>query len=188
MKQALVIIDAQAELIEGNENEKSVVNKEILLKNINTLIGKAEQLGIDLIFIRDKDVAEGESPGFDIHPAIRVPDQAAVFDKQATNSFYGTPLLQYLQVKETQHLVIMGCQTEHCVDTAVRTATVSGFDVTLVKDGHSTRDSAVLTGEQIIQHHNQVLHGHYNVDNFSIVRETSEDIFSPAHDRYRTEG
>jgi hypothetical protein len=31
----------------------------------------------------------------------------------------------------------------------VRTATINGFDITLPADGHSTRDSSVLTAEQI---------------------------------------
>ncbi|KZZ84105.1 cysteine hydrolase family protein [Bacillus sp. SJS] len=187
MKQALLVIDTQAELVEGNENEQPVYNKERLLSTINTLIEKAQQSDIEVIFIRDLDVAGGKSPGFDIHPAIHVPENSVIFDKRATNSFYGTPLLGYLREKEIQHLVIMGCQTEYCIDTAVRTATVSGFDVTLVKDGHSTTDSPVLPAEQIIQHHNKTLHGHYNVDNFSIVREASEEVFSPMHDGYRAE-
>lgn len=80
---------------------------------------------------------------------------------------------------------MMGCKTEHCVDTAVRTATVNHFDVTLVGDGHSTSDSAILTAEQIILHHNETLHGHYNVDNFSLVRYTHEDVFNPTHNNYR---
>ncbi len=80
---------------------------------------------------------------------------------------------------------MMGCQTEHCIDTAVRTATINCFDVTLVGDGHSTSDSRHLTAQQIIQHHNETLHGHYNVDNFSIVRNSNEDLFNPIHDRYR---
>jgi nicotinamidase-related amidase len=79
----------------------------------------------------------------------------------------------------------MGCKTEHCIDTAVRTATVNHFDVTLVGDGHSTTDSSTLSAEKIISHHNEILHGHYNVDNFSVVRTTQEDLFQPIHDNYR---
>ena len=79
----------------------------------------------------------------------------------------------------------MGCATQHCIDSAVRTATVSSLDVTLVSDGHSTTDSDVLSAEQIIKHHNETLHGHYNVEHFSIVRNTEEDLFHPTHDSYR---
>lgn len=185
MNQALLVIDAQQELIEGNQNEKSVFNKETLVDNINVVIQKALESDSFIVFIRDTDVAEGKGKGFHIHEDINVPSKSKVFDKQATNSFYGTPLMSFLKENKIEHLVIMGCQTEHCIDTAVRTATVNQFDVTLVRDGHSTKDSSILTAEQIINHHNEILHGHYNVDNFSVVRDTQEELFQPNHNDYR---
>ncbi|WP_025784592.1 isochorismatase family protein [Sporosarcina sp. D27] len=185
MKQALLVIDAQQELIDGNEEEKSVFNKASLLENINLVVKKAVESDSFVVFIRDKDVAQGSGKGFEIHSDIHIPKEFKIFDKEATNSFYGTPLLGFLQDNMIEHLVIMGCKTEHCIDTAVRMATVSGFDVTLVGDGHSTTDSQSLTAEQIIAHHNEALHGHYNVDNFSMVRNASENLFSPNHNDYR---
>lgn len=185
LKQALLVIDAQQELIEGNEKEESVFNKVTLVNNINTVIEKALQSNAFIIFIRDTDVANGEGAGFQIHQEIKVPSEAKIFDKKATNSFYGTPLLSFLQENQIDHLVVMGCKTEYCIDTAVRTATVSDFDVTLVGDGHSTSNSSILTAEQIISHHNKILHGHYNVDHFSMVRNTQEDLFKPTHNEYR---
>ncbi|MCD7036006.1 cysteine hydrolase [Metabacillus sp. GX 13764] len=185
MKQALLVIDAQQDLIEGNHEEQEVFQKEVLIAAINKVIKEAKANGAYIVFVRDLDVAGGEGAGFQVHRDIEVPDDAAIFDKQATNSFYKTGLLPYLKEKEISHLVIMGCKTEHCIDTAVRTATVEGFDVTLAGDGHSTADTAVLSAEQVIAHHNQVLHGHYNVDHFSIVRHSDEKLFEPEHDKYR---
>jgi nicotinamidase-related amidase len=185
LKQALIVIDAQQELIEGSEKENPVHNKDVLLNNINLVIEKALTLGIELIFIRDSDVAEGKGIGFEVHSEIQVPPSAKIFDKRATNAFFGTPLLKELKENEIKHIVIMGCKTEHCIDTAVRMGTVNGLDVTLVGDGHSTTGSDVLTAEQIVNHHNKILHGHYNVDHFSVVRTTQEDLFQPIHDNYR---
>ncbi|MDL4843208.1 isochorismatase family protein [Aquibacillus rhizosphaerae] len=185
MKQALLIIDAQQELIEGNWEEQEVYQKEKLINNINIVIEKALKESVSIVFIRDLDVSEGEGPGFQIHNEIIVPSTTVIFDKAATNSFYGTPLHNYLKENNIEHLVIMGCKTEHCIDTAVRTATINDFDVTLVGDGHSTSDSKVLSAKQIISHHNEILHGHYNVDNFSLVRNTDDDLFIPNHNKYR---
>ncbi|CAH0344422.1 isochorismatase family protein [Bacillus sp. CECT 9360] len=185
MKQALLIIDVQQELVDGNNEEKSVFNKEALLDHVNLVINQALESHALIVFIRDKDVADGKGQGFQIHPNVKVPATATIFDKAATNSFYGTPLMGFLKDNEIEHLVIMGCKTEHCIDTAVRTATVNHFDVTLVEDGHSTTDSSTLSAEKIINHHNEILHGHYNVDHFSVVRTTQEDLFQPIHDNYR---
>ncbi|SMO77610.1 cysteine hydrolase family protein [Melghirimyces algeriensis] len=185
MNQSLLIIDAQQELIDGNQEASAVFGKEQLIRNINIVIGKAKNYNIPIIFVRDLDVAEGRGKGFQVHDEINVPQEAEIFDKAATNSFHGTELLSHLQSKEIEHVVIMGCATQHCIDSAVRTATICGLDVTLVSDGHSTTDSDVLSAEQIIKHHNETLHGHYNVEHFSIVRNAEEDLFNPTHDSYR---
>jgi nicotinamidase-related amidase len=185
LNQALLVIDAQQELIEGNDGEPSVFNKEGLLSNINAVVEKAEKMGHLVLFIRDLDVSDGKGRGFEIHQDIMIPTTVKIFDKKATNSFYSTPLLDELRDNKIEHLIIMGCKTEHCIDTAVRAATVSGFDVTLVEDGHSTTSNSILSAEQIIKHHNKVLHGHYNVDHFSLVRKAKEDLFQPTHNSYR---
>jgi nicotinamidase-related amidase len=179
LNQALLIIDAQQELVD------SVFQKEELLAKMNMVIQKALQANISIIFMRDTDVAGGAGKGFEIHSEIAVPARAKIFDKTATNSFYKSSLLHFLNENKVEHLVMMGCKTEHCVDTAVRTATIHHFDVTLVGDGHSTTDSTALPANLIIKHHNETLHGHYNIDNFSVVRNSDEDLFEPIHDQYR---
>ncbi|WP_455662627.1 isochorismatase family protein [Pradoshia sp.] len=185
MNQTLLIIDAQQELIDGNQEERAVFHKEQLIRNINLLIKQATESGVPVIFVRDTDVAEGKGAGFQVHDQINVPSDALFFDKAATNCFHGTELLNHLKSHEIAHIVIAGCKTEHCIDTAVRTATINGFDVTLAGDAHSTTDSDSLNAEQIINHHNETLHGHYNVEHFSIVRNSVEDLFHPLHDSYR---
>ncbi|MFZ3579480.1 isochorismatase family protein [Virgibacillus sp. DJP39] len=185
MKQALLVIDTQQELMDGGTEEQGVFEKEKVVTNVNTVIRKAINVSVPIVFMRDLDVSNGEGTGFQIHKDIKVPSTAVIFDKAATNSFYRTPLLAFLNENYIEHLVIMGCKTEHCIDTAVRTATINRFDVTLVGDGHSTSDSKVLAAKQIILHHNETLHGHYNVDNFSLVRNTDEDLFTPTHNKYR---
>lgn len=185
MKQALVVIDAQQALIDGTQSEPEVVNKQQLIQTINDVINKAKAVSVPIVFIRDLDVAEGQGAGFQIHPDIDSSNPVAIFDKKATNAFYQTPLLNFLQDQHIEHIVIMGCKTEFCIDTAVRTATINKFDVTLIQNGHSTTDSPILKAEEIIAHHNRALHGHDNVDHFSLVRNSSEDIFVPIHNNYR---
>lgn len=185
MKQLLLIIDAQQELIDGNEHEQAVFKKDELLHTINQVIAQAQAAQVPIAFVRDVDVARGEGKGFQIHAAIHKPVDAPIFDKAATNVFHDTELLPYLKRLGTEHLILMGCKTEHCMDSAVRTATINGFDVTLVADGHSTNGSAVLEAERVITHHNHILDGHYNVEHFALVRLSTENIFEPTHDSFR---
>ncbi|MCT1904874.1 isochorismatase family protein [Oceanobacillus sojae] len=185
MNQVLLIIDAQQELLDGNHDRCAVFQKSQLLSTINLVIEKAGKASVPVVFVRDLDVSEGKGKGFEIHQEINVPAAAEIFDKSATNAFYGTGLAEYLKLHQIKHIVVMGCETQHCIDSAVRTATINGFDVTLVGDGHSTLGNGILSQEQIIKHHNHTLHGHYNVDHFSIVRNAAEDVFCPTHDTYR---
>ena len=133
MKQALLIIDAQQELMDGNEQESEVFRKTELLSTLNTAVQKAIDSNALIVFVRDIDVASGSGLGFQVHNEIQVPQSAILINKAATNAFYGTSLLELLKEEKINHIVIGGCKTEHCIDTAVRTATVQGFDVTLIK-------------------------------------------------------
>lgn len=185
MNQSLIVIDAQQELIEGTNQESGVFDKTRLLSNINAVIDKSRNAGIPIIFIRDLSVSGGEGDGFQVHKEIHIPDDAVFFNKKGTSSFYETPLLNHLREQSVEHLVVMGCQTDYCVDTAVRAATAYDFDVTLVGDAHSTTDNKALKAEQIIAHHNCTLHGFDHGIHFSMVRNSKEDLFQPLHDNYR---
>ncbi|MBL2179742.1 cysteine hydrolase, partial [Klebsiella pneumoniae] len=56
MKQALLIIDAQQELIDGNEQENEVFRKTELLSTLNIALQKAIDSNALIVFVRDIDV------------------------------------------------------------------------------------------------------------------------------------
>lgn len=90
MKQALLVIDAQQDLMDGSEGNEAVYQKEKLIQTINFVIGKARELEVPILFIRDQDVASGEGKGFQVHKDITMPENCPFFDKKATNAFYST--------------------------------------------------------------------------------------------------
>jgi nicotinamidase-related amidase len=82
-----------------------------------------------------------------------------VVQKHHPDAFQDTNLRRELESKSIERLIITGIQTEYCVDTTCRRAYSLGYDVTLVKDAHSTWSTDHLTAPQIIAHHNAVLGG-----------------------------
>jgi nicotinamidase-related amidase len=82
-----------------------------------------------------------------------------VIQKQMPDAFHDTNLWRILKVRRIKKLVIVGLQTEYCIDTTCRRAFSLGFEVTLVRDAHSTWNSPLLSAQQIINHHNHVLGG-----------------------------
>jgi nicotinamidase-related amidase len=93
-------------------------------------------------------------------------------EKNHPDSFHKTSLQQELDARNIKQIVIAGIQSEVCIDATCRRAYSLGYEITLVKDGHSTYDSDFLSASQIIAHHNHVL-GQWFVD----VRKASEIKF-----------
>jgi nicotinamidase-related amidase len=162
-----------------------VFKKENVVTVMEAVIKKARSENIPVIYIQDLDVGIDHPVEFQIHPKLTPLSSEIVMTKKATNAFYMTNLHDVLQSKEIEHIVVIGCKTEYCVDTTSRGATILGYDVTLVSDGHSTTNNTILHAEQIITHHNCTLHGLDNIDHFILVRESTENIFEHKHLEYK---
>lgn len=132
-----------------------------LLSNISQLIGEARQVAIPVIFVQHNGEKghplERETKGWDLHPKLDITDKDLIVQKSTPDSFYDTGLQDILRSNKIQKVVIAGIQTEFCIDTTCRRAFGMGYEVTLIKDAHSTWDTDHLTASQIIDHHNSLL-------------------------------
>jgi nicotinamidase-related amidase len=174
---ALVVIDVQVGLIEEAYRGTEV------LDSINTLLSKARATGTPIIYVQHDEPQgyplEVGTPAWEIHSAIAPQEGELIVHKRASDSFHATSLQRELETRGIKHLVVMGCQTEYCVDTTVRRATTMGYNVTLVGNAHTTDDydEAVLTAAKRIEYHNKVLNGFSTDDYVITVKPTSEVIF-----------
>lgn len=175
---ALLVIDVQVGLIDGPEPS---YQRDEVLANIAGLLTKARATATPVIFVQhtgDPDSPlEIGAPDWQVHPTVAPRPDETIIRKRASDSFYETPLQDLLQERQIQHLVITGCRTEMCVDTTSRIAISRGYDVTLVKDAHSTVDSEVLTSAQIVAHHNYTLDDFGTDEHVIVARAASEVEF-----------
>lgn len=157
---ALLVIDVQVCMF---EDSASVYRGSDLLGKISSLITRAREAGVTVVYVQhcgpDGAIHQPGTPGWEIHPAIAPVEGEVVVQKHHPDAFQGTNLQRELEAKSIERLIIIGIQTEYCVDTTCRRAYSLGYDVTLVKDAHSTWDTDHLTAPQIIAHHNDVLGG-----------------------------
>lgn len=134
---------------------------EELLKKASILISKFQSAVLPVIYIQNMgstgDPDEVGTPGWHIHSQLVPTNNSLIIQKTTPDSFYNTNLNELLQSFRIKHLYVLGLQTEYCIDTTVRRAFSLGYKVTLVRDAHSTWDSANLKADQIINHHNNVL-------------------------------
>ena len=165
---ALLVIDAQVNMFsEGG----SVYEGEKLLDTIGRLIARARTAHLPIIYVQNNG-GEGDpdmpgTPGWQIHPAVTPEQGDIVIQKHAPDSFYETSLQSELEARQIHRLIIVGMQTEMCIDATCRRAHELGYDVTLVQDAHSTFDSTGLAASQIIAQHNDALRAVVKVEESS---------------------
>ncbi len=171
---ALLIIDAQVGVIEN------AYAKEQMLENVKTLLTQARERQVPVVYVQHEEPQgyqlESGTPAWQIHPSIEPQKGEPIVHKQSPDSFYDTPLQELLREQGIEHLIIVGAQTNYCVDTTTRRALSMGYDVTLVSDAHTTDDSEVLTAAQIIAHHNDTLDGFRAGEHRARVKSTSEVV------------
>ena len=133
VKTALLIVDIQKFYFPGDgpglyhAEEASLAAKEVL-----KIFRDRKQL---VVHVRHKS-----TKGFDIHPNVAPLQDEKVITKEEVNSFYKTDLLDYLKKNNINRLVIIGMQTQMCLEGAVRAAHDFGFECIVVHDACATRD------------------------------------------------
>ncbi|MDR6549069.1 cysteine hydrolase family protein [Paenibacillus qinlingensis] len=155
---ALLVVDVQV----GMFNKSDPVHQaDLLIENIKSLIDKARSYGTKVIYVqhnaRPGKPFERETPGWEIHPAIRPNVGDTIIQKNTPDSFHETNLQEELLVMGVKQIFLTGIQTELCIDSTCRRAQSLGYNVVLVKDAHSTWKRGELDAEQIIEHHNNLL-------------------------------
>jgi nicotinamidase-related amidase len=154
---ALVMIDVQRGLIDGFEDDWHPA-----LEVIGRLGARARQAGVPVFVIQHRGQNPShplhrDRPGWALHPVVALRPEDELVEKRWSDAFRDTDLDGRLRARDVTRLVIVGAQTEFCVDATARRALSLGYDVDLVADGHTTSDNEILGREQIIAHHNATL-------------------------------
>jgi nicotinamidase-related amidase len=181
---ALVVIDVQLAMVDEFPDDPAAFRRDELLANINTLLDSARESGAKVIYVRHLEpgyeLMRPGHPGFEVHPAIAPLPTETVIDKTACDAFCGTELESLLRDAGVTHLAVCGMQTDFCVDSSSRSALHRQFNVTLASDAHTTWDNSVLTAEQIINHHNEVLPSLPGPGTRIRARQSADIQFAPA--------
>lgn len=155
---ALLVIDAQVNMFAP---ENPVYASEKLLKTLGSLLAQARSANIPIVYVQNNggpdDPDQPGTSGWLIHPALAPSEGDAVIQKGTPDAFYHTSLQEELLRRRIKQVVLVGMQTEYCIDTTCRHAFALDYQVTLVKDGHSTYDTKRLPAVDVIAHHNAIL-------------------------------
>jgi nicotinamidase-related amidase len=151
---ALLIIDVQVGVVEG---ELRAARLDAVLANLNLAIGKARQRGFPVIWVQHEEAGlEHGSAAWQLHPRLASQEGDAHIYKHYGDSFCETDLAEILAHKGISNLWLGGCATDFCVDSTLRNAVSRGYQVTVIRDAHTTLDAFALSGAQVIDHFNAV--------------------------------
>jgi nicotinamidase-related amidase len=154
----LLIVDAQVDMFVPGS---SVHAGEAVLRTLSGLITRARRAGISIIYVQNNggagDPDQPGTPGWEIHPALAPLDGDLIFQKSSPDAFDRTGLREELARRGIGRVIIAGLQTEYCIDATCRGAYALGYQVVLVKDGHSTYDTEELPAVEVIARHNASL-------------------------------
>ena len=142
----LIVIDMQKALLDDE-----LYNLNGLLNNVSKLIEAARANRVEVIYVQHD---AGEGSGFSVgDEAFEIADEVApqagekVFVKRASSSFTNREFAAYLEKEEGDTLLIVGLQTNFCIDATVKSAFERGYDVFIPEGTKSTFDNDYMTGE-----------------------------------------
>jgi nicotinamidase-related amidase len=152
---ALLIVDMQVGCFTG---EPPRFDQEGTVQRINALAAATRRDGV-AVFIQHTATEDGFTRGSDawrLLPALDIRPEDIVVEKAACDAFLETGLDAILKQRGVSEVIIVGCATDFCVDTTVRSAASHGYAVVVAKDAHTTRDRPHLSAQGVITHHNYI--------------------------------
>lgn len=149
---ALLVVDVQKGVVAEAHARDAVV------ANIGRLVAKARQEGVPVVWVQHSDAQlERESDAWRIVPELSPGEAEPLVAKTYGDAFEDTTLETVLANLGVGRLVVVGAQTDACIRSTLHGAFVRGYDVTLVRDAHTTEDQTAWGApppDQVIAHTN----------------------------------
>ena len=152
----LLVVDTQKAIT----NEK-LYNFDLCKRYVKELINKARNNGVEVIFVRHDDgfgceLTKGND-GFEIYEEFKPKDNEIIFDKTVNSSFKDTGLLEYLKEKNEDTVIIVGLQTDYCIDATIKAGFEHGFKMIVPENTNSTFDNRYMSAEETYKYYNEFI-------------------------------
>lgn len=152
----LLVVDTQKLLV----NNK-LYNFEIFVKNIKNLIETARENNLEIIYVvhddgEESDLTKGKE-GFEIYEEFRALEHEKTFVKNVNSSFRKTGLLEYLREKNEKDIIVVGLQTDKCIDATIKCGFEHGFNMIVPSYTNSTVDNDFINREQSYKYYNEFM-------------------------------
>ena len=152
----LLVIDTQRLI---TNNKLYDFNK--FVENVKVLITCARENNVEVVYVRHDDGPNCEltkgAEGFEIYDEFKPMNEEVIFDKEFNSAFKGTGLLEYLRDKNVKDVIIVGLQTDYCIDATIKGGFEHGFNIIVPAYANTTVDNSFMSAEQSYKYYNEFM-------------------------------
>lgn len=156
MKMVLLVIDTQRLI-----TNEDLYNFNTFEVNVTTIIEEARNNNVEIIYVRHDDGEGNEltkgNDGFEIYEKFTPKGNEKIFDKKVNSAFKDTGLLEYLKDKNEKDIIIVGLQTDYCIDATIKCGFEHGFNIIVPAYANTTVNNNFMTGEESYKYYNDFI-------------------------------
>ena len=129
--------------------------------NVERLIKASRENNMEVIYVQHDDGPGTELtkglPEFDIFEKFQPVKQERIFEKRVNSSFKESGLLEYLLSKNEKDVMVVGLQTDYCIDATIKCGFEHGLHMIVPAYCNSTFDNEFMTAEQTYHYYNEFI-------------------------------
>ncbi|MCR5279350.1 MAG: cysteine hydrolase [Lachnospiraceae bacterium] len=152
----LLVIDIQ----KGITDER-LYNFAEFIDNTSRIIETARKNHVEVIYVQHDDgPGSGFSFGdddFEIAEQVKPAANEKIFYKTINSCFGNAELVDYLKSIGQKQLMIVGLQTNFCIDASVKSAFERGYEVIIPEGTNSTFDNEYMDAETTYRYYNEMM-------------------------------
>ena len=150
----LLVVDMQKGLV-----DEELYAFDAFMDRTVRLIDAARKNNVEVVYVQHdagpgSGLSVGDS-GFEIADRVRPANGEKVFVKKINSCFGNKDFTRYMESQEDKRLMIIGLQTNYCIDCTVKSAFERGFEVIIPEGTNSTFDNDYMTGETAVRYYNE---------------------------------
>ena len=150
----LLVIDIQKGITDSR-----LFNFDEFIDNTSRIIQAARDNQIEVIYFQHDDgpgtVFSIGDEEFEIAEQVHAREGAKIFTKNIKSCFGNKDFTDY--VKDENTLMIVGLQTNFCIDATVKSAFERGYKVIVPQGANSTFDNDYMSGEETYKYYNDMM-------------------------------
>ncbi len=150
----LLVVDMQKSLV-----VEELYGFETLLDRTVRLVDAARKNDVEVVFVQHDagpgtGLSEGDE-GFEIIDEISPEPGEKVFVKKINSCFGNKDFKKYMKKQKDKRVMIIGLQTNYCIDATVKSAFERGYEVIIPEGTNSTFDNDYMNGETTFRYYNE---------------------------------